>query len=147
MHGCWQSPILKFSKIRVSTSFKAYTSQNRDLWVEFFAMRSSWIASPSIDLIVGCGAWSLPLLIVPYVFWGIGQSRVLGFYTLALFVNYPHYMATIYRAYRTREDFARYRAVTLYCTLFLIAVLIAAHGFYGLVPWLITIYLTWSPWH
>jgi tetratricopeptide (TPR) repeat protein len=108
---------------------------------------SSWIASPSIDLIVGCGAWSLPLLILPYVFWGIGQSRVLGFYTLALFVNYPHYMATIYRAYRTREDFTRYRAVTLYCTLFLIAVLIAAHGFYGLVPWLVTIYLTWSPWH
>jgi tetratricopeptide (TPR) repeat protein len=31
--------------------------------------------------------------------------------------------------------------------MFLMAVLIAAHGFYGLVPWLVTIYLTWSPWH
>src|SRR5262249_46300032 len=61
--------------------------------------------------------------------------------------NGPHYMATIYRAYRTREDFARYRVRTLYCTLFLIAVLIAAHGFYGMVAWLMTIYLTWSPWH
>src|SRR4029077_14029507 len=103
--------------------------------------------SPSIDLIVGCGAWSLPLLILPYVFYGIGQNRTLGFYTLALVVNYPHYMATIYRAYRTREDFDRYRVVTLYCTLLLVAGLIAPHQFYGLVPWLVTIYLTWSPFH
>src|SRR5438128_12350728 len=110
-------------------------------------MRTSWIASPSIDLIVGCGAWSLPLLLLPYLVDRFGQSWTLGFYTLALFVNYPHYMATIYRAYRTRENFARYRAVTLYCTVFLIAVLIAAHGFYGLVPWVVKIYLTWIPWH
>jgi tetratricopeptide (TPR) repeat protein len=103
--------------------------------------------SPSIDLIVGCGAWSLPLLILPYLFSGIGQNQALGFYTLALLVNYPHYMATIYRAYRTREDFDRYRVVTLYCTLLLVTAAIAAHRFYGLVPWLVTIYLTWSPFH
>jgi tetratricopeptide (TPR) repeat protein len=109
--------------------------------------KSSWITSPSIDLIVGCGAWSLPLLILPYLLGGIGQNRALGFYTLALVVNYPHYMATIYRAYRTREDFSRYRIVTLYFTLLLTAVLIAAHQFYALVPWLVTIYLTWSPFH
>jgi len=29
-------------------------------------------------------------------------------------VNAPHYMATIYRAYRTREDLSRYRVVTVY---------------------------------
>ncbi len=56
-------------------------------------------------------------------------------------------MATIYRAYRTREDFARYRVVTLYFTIFLMVLLIAAHESYWLVPWLVTIYLTWSPWH
>src|SRR5215470_3311146 len=37
--------------------------------------------------------------------------------------------------------------VTLYCTLLLVAVLVAAHQFYWLVPWLVTIYLTWSPFH
>jgi tetratricopeptide (TPR) repeat protein len=109
--------------------------------------KSPWIQSPSIDLIVGCGAWSLPLLILPYVFGGIGQNRALAFSTLALIVNYPHYMATIYRAYRTREDFVRYRVVTLYCSALLLSVLIAAHEFYGLIPLLMTIYLTWSPWH
>jgi tetratricopeptide (TPR) repeat protein len=103
--------------------------------------------SPPIDLIVGCGAWSLPLLILPYVFGDNGQAGALAFSMLAVAVNGPHYMATIYRAYRTREDFDRYRVRTLYFTLFLTAVLIAAHGFYGIVPWLMTIYLTWSPWH
>jgi hypothetical protein len=105
------------------------------------------MVSPSIDLIVGCGAWALPLLLLPYAFGGIGQTRALGFYTLALVINYPHYMATIYRAYRTRESIARYRSVTLYCTIVLIALLLVAHELYGLVPWLVTIYLTWSPWH
>jgi pentatricopeptide repeat protein len=103
--------------------------------------------SPAIDLIVGCGAWSLPLLILPYVLADNGQAGALAFSMLAVVVNGPHYMATIYRAYRTREDFARYRVRTLYCTLLLIAVLIAAHGFYGMVAGLMTIYLTWSPWH
>ena len=100
-----------------------------------------------MDLIIGCGGWSLPLLILPYFFGGIGQTGALAFSTLSLVVNYPHYMATIYRAYRTREEIARYRVVTLYCTLLLIALMIAAHQFYGLIPWLMTIYLTWSPWH
>jgi tetratricopeptide (TPR) repeat protein len=103
--------------------------------------------SPAIDLVVGCGAWSLPLLILPYVLADNPQAGALAFSLLSVVVNGPHYMATIYRAYRTREDFARYRLRTLYCTLFLIAVLIAAHGFYGMVAWLMTIYLTWSPWH
>jgi tetratricopeptide (TPR) repeat protein len=103
--------------------------------------------SPPIDLIVGCGAWSLPLLILPYIFGDVGRTGALAFSMLSVAVNGPHYMATIYRAYRTREDFARYRVRTLYCTLFLTAVLIAAHGFYGIVALLMTIYLTWSPWH
>jgi Flp pilus assembly protein TadD len=111
------------------------------------ARKSFWIQSPPIDLIVGCGGWSLPLLILPYVLGGNPQAGALAFSTLSVAVNGPHYMATIYRAYRTREDFARYRVRTLYCTLFLVAALIAAHGFYRIVPWLMTIYLTWSPWH
>ena len=90
--------------------------------------------SPPIDLIVGCGAWSLPLLILPYVFGDMGLTGALAFSTLSVVVNGPHYMATIYRAYRTREDFARYRVRTLYFTLLLTVVLIAAHGFYRMVP-------------
>jgi Tfp pilus assembly protein PilF len=108
---------------------------------------SSSIASPAIDLIVGCGAWSVPLLFLAYAFAGGNPIAAAGFYAVALVLNYPHYMATIYRAYGTREDFVRYRVVTVYITIFVAVALIAAHGWYRIVPWLFTLYITWSPWH
>jgi len=108
----------------------------------------SWIYNPALDLVVGCGAWSLPLLFLAYPF---ASDRSTGwavaFYALALLFNYPHYMATIYRAYHTKEDFFRYRAFTQHLTAILIVFFVAAHWSYTLVPWLFTIYVTWSPWH
>ena len=53
-------------------------------------------------------------ILMAYFYPTSGQTLALGFYTLAVFVNAPHYMATIYRAYRTREDLSRYRVVTVY---------------------------------
>jgi hypothetical protein len=70
-----------------------------------------------------------------------------AFYALALVFNYPHYMATVYRAYHSKGDFERYRLYTKHVTAFLLLVLLAAHGSYRLLPWLFTIYITWSPWH
>jgi len=107
----------------------------------------AWIASPAIDLTVGCGAWSLPLLLTAYALGGGSPISSAGFYALALFLNYPHYMATIYRVYRTQAGFVRYKAVTVYFTAFLVVALIAAHLSYRIVPWLFTLYITWSPWH
>ena len=65
----------------------------------------AWIARPWVDLVIGCGGWSLPLLLVAYatpVATSAGWSS--AFSSLALVANYPHYMATIYRAYG-RADF------------------------------------------
>jgi hypothetical protein len=101
----------------------------------------------AIELIVGCAGWSLPFLAAVYLFPSIAQPWGLGLYTVALVLNYPHYMATIYRAYRTREDLSKYRVVTVYVTALLAAALIIAHLFYRLIPWLVTLYITWSPWH
>ncbi len=69
------------------------------------------------------------------------------FYALALFFNYPHYMATIYRAYHRAEDFEKYRIFTLHITGLLLVTLVLTHFWLGLLPWIFTIYLTWSPWH
>jgi Tfp pilus assembly protein PilF len=107
-----------------------------------------WIANAPVDLLVGCGAWTLPLLALTFV----ASSRQLFsvaalFYILTLFCNNPHYMATIYRAYGTRDDVARYRVVTVYVTVLLGATALVAHWAPRLVPWLVTAYLTWSPWH
>jgi len=106
-----------------------------------------WIYAPWLDLLVGCGAWSAPLML----FWYLSNTSAIAwsatFYGLAIFFNYPHYMATLYRAYHTAEDFRKYRIFTVHITLLIALTLVAAHFWYGALPWLFTIYLTWSPWH
>ena len=110
--------------------------------------QARWLYNPWIDLIVGCAAWSAPLLVLS------GRSLEADtrawsvvFYALALVFNYPHYMATVYRAYHTRSEFARYRIFTLHLTALLAMVGIASHVWSAIVPWIFTVYVTWSPWH
>jgi tetratricopeptide (TPR) repeat protein len=109
---------------------------------------SSWVYGPWLDLVVGCGAWSAPLLLVSYL--SVASStRVwsVAFYALALVFNYPHYMATIYRAYHRAEDFHKYRIFTVHTTALIAATLILSHVWARILPLIFTIYLTWSPWH
>ena len=106
-----------------------------------------WIDGPWVDLLVGCGGWSLPLLLVSYLLVDRDVSRwSTAFYALALAFNYPHYMATIYRAYG-REDRGQHRLFTHYLTAALVLIGVAAHVRFALVPWLFTAYVMWSPWH
>jgi tetratricopeptide (TPR) repeat protein len=107
-----------------------------------------WIYNPWLDLIVGCGAWSAPLLLLSYVSLA-SEARIWSvvFYVLALFFNYPHYMATIYRAYHRSEDFQKYRIFTVHTTALILMTLLLSHYWLRLLPWIFTIYLTWSPWH
>jgi tetratricopeptide (TPR) repeat protein len=107
-----------------------------------------WIYSPWLDLIVGCGAWSAPLLLVSYVSLApSARTWSVVFYVLALFFNYPHYMATIYRAYHRAEDFHKYRVFTVHTTALVVLTLLLSHFWLRLLPGIFTIYLTWSPWH
>jgi tetratricopeptide (TPR) repeat protein len=109
--------------------------------------RAVWIDRPWIDLLIGCGGWSVPLLLVSYTIVDRDvPTWTAVFYGLALVCNYPHYMATIYRAYG-RDDRSRYRLFTHYLTAALVAVGVAAHVRFALVPWLFTAYVMWSPWH
>jgi tetratricopeptide (TPR) repeat protein len=107
-----------------------------------------WVYNPPLDLIVGCGAWSAPLLLVTYftttsnaLAWSV------GFYALALFFNYPHYMATLYRAYHREEEFQKYRIFTVHITGFIVLALVISHFWFRALPWIFTLYLTLSPWH
>ena len=107
-----------------------------------------WIYRPDLDLVVGCGAWSVPLLILAY--FSSATSTLawsIAFYGLALFLNYPHYMATIYRAYHTEEDFRKYRIFTVHITLLVVLTVIWSHFWPRALPWIFTVYLTASPWH
>ncbi|MGB7465902.1 MAG: hypothetical protein WBW14_23635, partial [Candidatus Acidiferrum sp.] len=68
-----------------------------------------WIYAPWIDVLVGCGAWSAPLLtLTGYVAASRASSWSFAFYLLALLFNYPHFMATIYRAYHSYDEFTKY---------------------------------------
>jgi tetratricopeptide (TPR) repeat protein len=107
-----------------------------------------WIYNPWLDLIVGCGAWSAPLLFLSYS--SLAASTKIwsvAFYALALIFNYPHYMATIYRAYHRSEDFEKYRVFTVHITALVVLTLLLSHYWVRLLPWIFTLYLTWSPWH
>ena len=106
-----------------------------------------WLYNPWADLILGCGAWTVPLLLLTYLSASHELAWGVAFYALALVFNYPHYMATIYRAYHTREDFRKYRIFTVHITGLVILTGLLAHFSFAVLPWLITIYLTWSPWH
>lgn len=107
-----------------------------------------WIYGPWVDLVVGCGAWSAPLLAVAaWLTPANTHGWAVGFYLLAIVFNYPHFMATIYRAYHTREVFEKYKFFTLHVTLLLAATAIVMHTSPHLFPWVFTLYICWSPWH
>ena len=109
--------------------------------------RSLWISRPWIDLAIGCAGWSLPLLAIAYQLTGPAALALsTTFYSLALVVNYPHYMATVYRAYAGGE-WRRYPAYTVWATIALVAIGAAAHVETTLIPILFTAYVMWSPWH
>lgn len=108
----------------------------------------AWLYGPWLDLIVGCGAWSIPLLLLSYS--SVASSTrawSVAFYALALFFNYPHYMATIYRAYHREEDFHKFRLFTVHTTAVILLTVLVSHFWLGMLPWIFTLYLTWSPWH
>jgi tetratricopeptide (TPR) repeat protein len=99
-------------------------------------------------LTVGCGAWSAPLLLAGFYFANsYGRGWSVAFYFLALLSNYPHFMATVYRAYHTRDEFEKYRIYTVHVALLLGLAGIVTHMWYALLPWIFTLYICWSPWH
>ena len=108
---------------------------------------SPWIYRPWVDLLIGCGGWSAPLLLTAWIAASRAREWSFAFYFLALIFNYPHFMATIYRAYRTRQEFQKYRIFTLHITVLLVLTAILAHADFRLVPWVFTLYIDWSPWH
>ena len=110
--------------------------------------KSPWIYGPAIDLLAGCGAWSAPLLLLAfYTAHANAYGWTVAFYFLALLFNYPHFMATVYRAYHKQSEFAKYKTFTLHTALLLALAGVAAHVWYAVLPWIFTVYICWSPWH
>jgi len=107
-----------------------------------------WLYRPWLDLLVGCGAWSAPLLAIATLMTPAhAHGWAVAFYALAIVFNYPHFMATLYRAYHTRENFEKYKILTLHLTALIALTGVLLHASPRLLPWVFTLYICWSPWH
>jgi tetratricopeptide (TPR) repeat protein len=107
-----------------------------------------WIYSKWLDWLVGCGGWSAPLLAATFLFApGNSKGWAVAFYVMAVIFNYPHFMATIYRAYHSRAQFEKYKIVTLHVTLLVVLTGVVMHASPRFFPWIFTLYIFWSPWH
>jgi Tetratricopeptide repeat len=111
--------------------------------------RPRWLYGPASDLLLGCGGMYVAIF-VALVIAGAQALRWApqGLLPLVLlFAAVPHYGATLVRVYDRREDRTRYRFFAIWASLLVWGLFVA--GVYSLTlgSWLVTVFLTWSPWH
>jgi hypothetical protein len=108
-----------------------------------------WLFGPARDLLLGCGVLYTLLVLGLGIGGGQVRSAVPLFVPalLTLLLSGPHYGATLLRVYERREDRRGYWIFSLWATLVIAAALVV--GVYDalVASWLVTLYLTWSPWH
>jgi hypothetical protein len=107
-----------------------------------------WLFGPAPDLLLGCGLWYMLLFAVALA---IGDVRRVTPDFLApllvLLFSTPHYGATILRVYEQRAERRRYAIFSVWATLAIAAWFVAGQHSAAAGSWLLTLYLTWSPWH
>ncbi len=107
-----------------------------------------WLHNAPADLLIGCGLWSPPLLLLAYFIEPrFARQFAVAFYAIALVCNYPHYAATWHRACARPADRARYGRVLAWSSLLTLAALLLVHAHPPLLAWAFTLYVFWSPWH
>jgi hypothetical protein len=110
---------------------------------------SRWLFGPWLDLGLGCGAAYCAIFAV-LLFAGEPVQRWLPL-ALAPFASTlfsaPHYGATLLRACEQSDDRRAHGAFALWVTLGLLAAFAVGLADPRVASLLVTIYLTWSPWH
>ena len=108
-----------------------------------------WLFGPAPDLLLGCGLGYI-LLFAIFLMTGTDRAAVsaLGVVPLiSILTGTPHYGATLLRVYEKREERRAYAFFAVWVTavvwgLFYVGLYSALLG-----SLLVTLYLTWSPWH
>ena len=111
--------------------------------------QAAWLFGPIPDLLLGGGLLYL-LVLSGLLAWGPAAREILPAAWIAYLVlifSGSHYGGTLLRVYEYGVERRTYRVFTVYGTVAMIAVLIAALYSPLLGSVLITVYLTWSPWH
>ncbi len=109
--------------------------------------RRGWLYGSGVDLLLGCGIGSMAVMLLQA---GLGRNVLATWVPGALLIllfALPHYGATLVRVYEDPADRRRYRFFSVWATLLIATGFVAS--LYGqlLGSLLLTVYLTWSPWH
>jgi tetratricopeptide (TPR) repeat protein len=110
---------------------------------------SRWLFGPAPDLLLGCGL-GYALLLAGICATGSLVREALPLSLLAfltLIFGTPHYGATLLRVYERREDRRGYALFAIWATAALAVLFVAGTRSARLGSWILTVYLTWSPWH
>ena len=109
---------------------------------------SRWLFGPSPDLLLGCGVGYAALFLLMCAYGSRVRPETASLIPfLTLIFGAPHYGATLLRVYARREDRRAYALFAVYATALLAAAFVAATRSAQLGSLLLTVYLTWSPWH
>lgn len=106
-----------------------------------------WLFGPGVDLVFGCGlGYAFVTLLLAAI--QPGMERIQGWLPFViLFTGLPHYGATLDRVYATPSARQRYGGYAWAFGLLVwgafVATLLRGKG----GSYLVTLYLTWSPWH
>ena len=113
------------------------------------AQSGRWLFGPAPDLLLGCGLGYI-LLFAAFLLAGTDRHAIaaLGIVPLiSILTGTPHYGATLLRVYEKREERRAHAVFAIWITaviwgLFYLGLYSAMLG-----SLLVTLYLTWSPWH
>jgi len=106
-----------------------------------------WLFGSTPDLMLGCGAGSMLVMVAQATLGGDALEAWVPGALLILVFALPHYGATLVRVYEDATDRQKYRVFSLWATLAVAAAFVATLYGHWLGSLLLTIYLTWSPWH
>jgi len=110
---------------------------------------SRWLFGPVRDLGVGCGLLYLALF-GWFALAGSGARAAIPGWLLPVLlvcVSTPHYGATLLRVYEERSDRRRYAVFAVWASLAVFALFALGLRDATVASLLLTLYLTWSPWH
>ena len=113
------------------------------------AARNPWLFGPIPDLALGCGGAYLVLFFALCAAADWMEALLpIGLLALPILVtSIPHYGATLLRVYERGEDRNAYRFFAWWTTLPIVVWFVAGVYDESIGSALVTLYLTWSPWH
>lgn len=108
-----------------------------------------WLFGPVPDVLFGCGVAYMAIFAV-LVLGGEAVRTAIPIALLPLwsvFFGTPHYGATLLRVYEQRSERRAYAFFTVWVSLALAALYVGGLYSAALGSFLLSLYLTWSPWH